>query len=172
MKLTGRIFYLADDAALIQAQLNGQDLTDTPSLHYGVNTDLMISGRACTYGYTPDVLGPYFLENFKESISTGDVAQSGFQIIVGGDAYGSGSSREAAVVAHQGANIELVIAKSFQRIFQENLVYAGVPFSADFEVIHRLKAGEDIPVEEFHDALPPFFSQVAKGGLLSYGKVG
>ena len=46
------------------------------------------------------------------------------RVIVGGDAYGSGSSREVAVVAHQGAGIQLVVARSFQRIFQENMVDA------------------------------------------------
>ena len=91
-------------------------------------------------------------------------------MIVGGYAYGSGSSREVAVVAHQGGGIELVVAKSFQRIFQENMVYAGLPFTTDFEVVDRLKAGEDVAAMEFYDALPPFFSQVAhSGGLLNYG---
>ena len=66
--------------------------------------------RACTLGYTPEVLGPYFLENFLETVKKSDVQQGGFQVIVGGDAYGSGSSREVAVVAHRGAGIELVIA--------------------------------------------------------------
>ena len=65
-------------------------------------------------------------------------------MIVGGDAYGTGSSREAAVVAHQGAGIELVVAHSFQRIFQENMVYAALPFTTDFGVLDRLKAGEDV----------------------------
>ena len=115
-------------------------------------------------------LVPYFLENFQEVIHCGDVQQGGFQIIVGGDAYGTGSSREAAVVAHQGAGIELVVAKSFQRIFQENMVYVGLPFTSDFSYIQRLKSGEDIDVSQIHEALPPFFKQVAlQGGLLSYG---
>jgi 3-isopropylmalate/(R)-2-methylmalate dehydratase large subunit len=170
MKLDGRILYLTEDADLIGLQLDGEDLHGGGlPLHYGVNTDAMISGRACTLGYTPTVLGPYFLENFKESVAKDSVSAGGFQVIVGGDAYGSGSSREVAVVAHQGAGIELVIAKSFQRIFQENMVYAGMPFSTNFQVIDRLMRGEDVQVGEFHDELPPFFQQVAKtGGLLPY----
>ena len=75
-----------------------------------------------------------------------------------------------AVVAHQGAGISLVVAKSFQRIFQENMVYVGLPFTSDFSYIQRLKSGEDIDVSQIFDALPPFFKQVASlGGLLSYG---
>lgn len=172
MKLTGRVLTLTEDPKLISAQLAGDEVqTGGEALHYGVNTDAMISGQACTLGYTPEILGPYFLENFKETVAKEGVKGGGFQVVVGGDAYGSGSSREVAVVAHQGAGIELVVARSFQRIFQENMVYGGMPFTTDFGVVDRLKAGEDVDVTEFYDALPPFFRQVAhRGGLLEYGK--
>ncbi len=172
MKLTGRVLYTTDDPTLLRKQLEGVDVDGAGlPLHYGVNTDAMISGAACTLGYTPEILGPYFLENFKETVGLDDVRQGGFQVVVGGDAYGTGSSREVAVVAHQGAGIELVIARSFQRIFQENMVYAGMPFTTDLSVLERLQAGEDVDLSELNDALPPFFRQVATaGGLLSYGK--
>ncbi|MEN9786165.1 MAG: hypothetical protein RLZZ299_1429 [Pseudomonadota bacterium] len=171
MKKTGRILYLADDPSLVARQLAGEDLAlASAPLHYGVNTDLMISGAACTLGYTGAVLGPWFLENFKEVVAKGSVLGGGFQVIVGGDAYGSGSSREVAVVAHQGAGIELVVARSFQRIFQENMVYGGMPFTTDFGVLARLEAGEDVDVDAFAQELPPFFRAVsAHGGLLPYG---
>jgi 3-isopropylmalate/(R)-2-methylmalate dehydratase large subunit len=172
MKLTGRILFLTDDVALLARQLAGEDLdASAEPLHYGVNTDLMISGQACTLGYTGDILGPWFLENFKETVRHGDIRGGGFQVAVGGDAYGSGSSREVAVVAHQGAGIELVVARSFQRIFQENMVYGGMPFTTDFDVLRRLRAGEDVDVRGFFDALPPFFRAVAaEGGLLPYAE--
>lgn len=174
MKLRGRILWLTDDPQLIARQLEGVDLDagagSVPPLHYGVNTDLMISGAACTLGYTGDILGPYFLENFKEHVRKDSIRGGGFQVVVGGDAYGSGSSREVAVVAHQGAGIELVVARSFQRIFQENMVYSGLPFTTDFGVIDRLKAGEDIDLGELAADLPPFFRAVVEsGGLLRYG---
>jgi 3-isopropylmalate/(R)-2-methylmalate dehydratase large subunit len=171
MKLTGRILHLVDDAAALRAQLAGQDLDVSGAEYvYGVNTDAMISGRACTLGYTGEILGPYFLENFLEAVDTDAVRTGGFQVAVGGHAYGSGSSREVAVVAHQGAGIELIVADSFQRIFQENMVYSGMPFTTDREVLARLQAGEDIDTEALFDELPPFFRAVAKqGGLLAYG---
>jgi 3-isopropylmalate/(R)-2-methylmalate dehydratase large subunit len=170
MKLTGRVLVLTEDASLLRRQLDGGAVpAEEQPLHYGVNTDGMISGRACTLGYTPEILGPYFLENFKETIQLSDVKDGGFQVIVGGDAYGSGSSREVAVVAHQGAGIELVVARSFQRIFQENMVYAGMPFTADFSVLRRLQSGEVVDVAELQGVLPPFFREVAhRGGLLPY----
>lgn len=173
MKLTGRLLFLTDDANLLARQLRGEDLAngaDLP-LHYGVNTDLMISGAACTLGYTPEILGPWFLQDFKETVGHEQIRQGGFQVVVGGDAYGSGSSREVAVVAHRGAGIELVLARSFQRIFQENMVYGGMPFSTDLGLVERLRQGEDIDPRELFDALPPFFRQVAHaGGLMEYGK--
>jgi 3-isopropylmalate/(R)-2-methylmalate dehydratase large subunit len=176
--LQGKILYLTSSSSVLQQQIWGEENIETLcsedleslSFHYGVNTDAMISGKACTFGYTPEILGPYFLENFKEVVHCGDIQQGGFQVVVGGDAYGTGSSREAAVVAHQGAGVELVIAKSFQRIFQENMVYVGLPFSSDFSYVKRLQAGEEISITTIHEELPLFFKQVAlQGGLLSYG---
>ncbi len=174
MKLTGRVLWLTEDGDDVARQLGGDDLTASPSappaLHYGVNTDAMISGAACTLGYTPPILGPYFLENFKEAVPKDGVRNGDFQVVVGGDAYGSGSSREVAVVAHQGAGIELVVARSFQRIFQENMVYSGLPFTTDFSVLQRLLDGDDIDLGGLADELPPFFQAVAKaGGLMKYG---
>ena len=126
MKLSGRILWLTEDPAQLGRQLAGDDLdldaAHAPALHFAVNTDAMISGAACTLGYTGDILGPYFLENFKEQIRKDSVKSGRFQVVVGGDAYGSGSSREVAVVAHKGAGVELVVARSFQRIFQATMV--------------------------------------------------
>jgi 3-isopropylmalate/(R)-2-methylmalate dehydratase large subunit len=172
MKLEGKILWLTEDSNTLAAQLRGDEVgaLNHVSLHYGVNTDAMINGAACTLGYTPQILGPYFLQNFKETVSKDDVKNGGYQVVVGGDAYGSGSSREVAVVAHQGAGIELVVAKSFQRIFQENMVYAGLPFTTDLEVVTKLQGGEDIDLDALAGELPPFFRAVAEaGGLLNYG---
>ncbi len=172
MKLQGRILHLLDDADAVRSQLAGTDLPLHPEgdYVYGVNTDLIISGRACTLGYTEPILGPYFLENFLDVVDENGIANGGFQVLVAGDAYGSGSSREVAVVAHRGAGIELVVADSFQRIFQENMVYSGMPFTTDRTVLDRLAAGEDIDPTEFFGVLPPFFRSVAEaGGLMPYG---
>ena len=174
MQLTGRILWLTDDTQQLERQLGGSDAdfntSAPPELHFGVNTDAMINGAACTLGYTGEILGPYFLQNFKDTVNIDAVRTGGFQVVVGGDAYGSGSSREVAVVAHQGAGIELVIARSFQRIFQENMVYAGLPFTTDFGVIDELNAGKEVDVGALSQALPPFFRAVSEaGGLMRYG---
>jgi 3-isopropylmalate/(R)-2-methylmalate dehydratase large subunit len=172
----GSFLVLTADADQTQSQLTGHRFTAEQaveqSLHYGVNTDAMISGQACTLGYTGEILGPYFLENFQEVVKLDSIRKNDFQIVVGGDAYGTGSSREVAVVAHQGAGIELVVAKSFQRIFQENMVYSGLPFTSDFSVLNRLENGEAIELSELYAALPPFFHTVAtSGGLLPFANL-
>ena len=162
MNLTRRVFHVADDPALIARQLAGEDVApDEVRYHYGVNTDAIISGRACTLGYTEEVLGPHLLVDYLDTIRVDDVRAGGFQVLVGGHAYGSGSSREVAVVAHRGAGIELIIADSFQRIFQENMVYGGMPFTTDRGVLQRLLNGEDIDTNALHADLPPFFRAVA-----------
>jgi 3-isopropylmalate/(R)-2-methylmalate dehydratase large subunit len=171
VKRSGRTLHLVDDPAALSAQLRGGPLPDGPHTYvYGVNTDAMISGRACTLGYTGEILGPWFLENFLETVAQGDVLRGGFDVVVGGHAYGSGSSREVAVVAHQGAGIRLVVADSFQRIFQENMVYSGMPFTTDRGVLERLDRGEEVDLAGLAEALPPFFRAVSQaGGLLAYG---
>ena len=172
MKLSGRMLHLVDDAETIRRQLSGADLRldHDHDYVYGVNTDLIISGRACTLGYTGEILGPYFLENFLDVVTKDSIQSGGFQVTVGGHAYGSGSSREVAVVAHQGAGIELVVADSFQRIFQENMVYSGMPFTTDRAVLQRLTDGQDVDLASLAEALPPFFRAVAAaGGLMKYG---
>lgn len=173
MRLHGRVLHLLQNPEEIRAQLDGEDLSPPPeaSYVYGVNTDAMISGRACTLGYTPDVLGPWFLHRFLETVEREEVLRGGFQVLVGGAAYGSGSSREVAVVAHQGAGVELVLADSFQRIFLENLVYAGLPFSTERDkVLAALHAGEEVDLSALSGSLPALFQQISRaGGLLPYG---
>ncbi len=177
LRLTGRVLHLVDDPELLRAQLDGVSLDaqalapGRASYLFGVNTDAMISGRACTLGYSDAILGPHFLADLLGVVGVGDIARGGFQVVVGGAAYGSGSSREAAVVAHRGAGIELVIAQSFQRIFQENLVYTGLPFTTDTGVLHRLEAGEGVDLAALTADLPPLFRAIARaGGLLPYGR--
>ena len=52
----------------------------------------------------------------------------GQDVIVAGEAWGSGSSREQAVWALQGAGVRAVIAKSFAFIHKRNLVNEALPF--------------------------------------------
>ena len=92
----GSFLVLTADPVQTKSQLEGHRYSAAEAkqldLHYGVNTDAMISGQACTLGYTGTILGPYFLENFQEVVRLNSVKGSFCQIVVGGDAYGTGSS--------------------------------------------------------------------------------
>src|SRR5207302_5629848 len=56
------------------------------------------------------------------------LARGGRNIVVAGEAWGSGSSREQAVWALQGAGVVAVIAKSFAFIHKRNLVNEALPY--------------------------------------------
>ncbi|HSR56095.1 MAG TPA: aconitate hydratase, partial [Alphaproteobacteria bacterium] len=76
-------------------------------------------------------------------------------VLVGGFNYGQGSSREHAALAPQWLGLRLVLAKSFARIHEQNLVNAGVlPLTfedeADFDAI---AAGDTVKVTGIHDTV-------------------
>jgi 3-isopropylmalate/(R)-2-methylmalate dehydratase small subunit len=86
-----------------------------------INTDEIIPAR---YLNTDDaaILAKHCMEDidadFMKKISAGD-------IIVAGDDFGCGSSREHAVWSIQGAKIGAVIAQSYARIFYRNCINCG-----------------------------------------------
>ncbi len=89
---------------------------------HDVNTDLIIPGRYLD-NYDPRHLAAHAMEGaskeFAAKVSPGDV-------IVAGENFGCGSSREQAVLAIKYAGVSTVIAKSFARIFYRNAVNLGL----------------------------------------------
>jgi len=76
-------------------------------------------------------------------------------IIIGGENYGQGSSREHAAIAPMYLGLEVVIAKSFARIHRNNLINFGVlPLEfenkADWD---KFKQGDEIEIRNIHEAL-------------------
>jgi 3-isopropylmalate dehydratase small subunit len=146
-----------------------------------VNTDEIIPGR---YNLTTDraYLAEHVLcevrPEFPTNVRPGDV-------IVGGNNFGCGSSREHAPVAIQAAGISCVIARSFARIFYRNAINIGLPILVSPEVSDAAADGEMIGVDPitgritlpdrglvFHaEPLPPFVLRVAAaGGMLAFVK--
>ena len=88
-----------------------------------IDTDAIIAGK---YTKTLDLqtLADHVLEDldpaFKSNVQSGD-------ILVGGENFGCGSSREQAPVAIKTAGVAAVIAKYFARIFFRNAVNIGLP---------------------------------------------
>ena len=76
-------------------------------------TDLAELGAKCFYYVRPE---------FPER------ARQGATIVVAGEGWGSGSSREHAVWALQGAGIQAILAKSYAFIHKRNLVNEALPY--------------------------------------------
>ena len=90
-----------------------------------VDTDAIIPGEFCHLNST-EALGEkvfyYVRPEFRER------ARQGATIVVAGEGWGSGSSREQAVWALQGAGIKAIIARSYAFIHKRNLVNEALPF--------------------------------------------
>lgn len=90
-----------------------------------VDTDAIIPGEFCHLTST-EALGEkafyYVRPEFRER------ARQGATIVVAEEGWGSGSSREMAVWALQGAGIQVIIAKSYAFIHKRNLVNEALPF--------------------------------------------
>jgi len=89
-----------------------------------VNTDEIIPARYLNTS-DPTELAKYCMEDARPGFGRRtDIKGS---IIVAGENFGCGSSREHAPVAIKAAGISCVIAKSFARIFFRNAINIGLP---------------------------------------------
>ena len=88
-----------------------------------IDTDIIIPGRYLRT-FNPQDLADHVLEgerpDFTKNVQQGDV-------IVAGENFGCGSSREQAPVAIKTAGVNAIIAKSFARIFYRNAINIGLP---------------------------------------------
>lgn len=143
-----------------------------------IDTDVIIPAR---YLNTQDAkeLASHCMEDIDKSFVT-KVKQG--DIMVGGENFGCGSSREHAPLAIKSAGIDCVIAKSFARIFYRNSINIGLPIlecpaaskaiadgdtvAIDFDtgVITDVTTGATFQAEPF----PPFIQNIIqKGGLMA-----
>ena len=88
-----------------------------------IDTDLIIPGRYLRT-FNPQDLADHVLEGERPDF-TRNVKKGG--IIVTGENFGCGSSREQAPVAIKTSGVDAIIAKSFARIFYRNAVNIGLP---------------------------------------------
>ena len=84
-----------------------------------------------------------------------DVRDAGGHVVVGGENYGQGSSREHAAIAPRFLGLRAVIAKNFARIHWQNLVNFGIlPLEfvdpADYD---RVEQGNILVLDRIRDAL-------------------
>ena len=113
--------------------------------------------------------------DFVNKVKAGD-------IMVGGENFGCGSSREHAPIAIKASGIDCVIAKTFARIFYRNSINIGLPILECPEASEKIENGDEVTVDfdtgvitnetkgETYQALPfPDFIKdiMAKGGLMN-----
>ena len=112
---------------------------------------------------------------FVKKVKRGD-------IMVGGENFGCGSSREHAPIAIKASGIDCVIAKTFARIFYRNAINIGLPILECPEASEKIQDGDEVSIDfdsgvitnetkgETYQALPfPDFIKdiMAKGGLIA-----
>jgi len=113
---------------------------------------------------------------FVNNVQPGD-------IIVADENFGCGSSREHAPIAIKAAGVDVVIAKSFARIFYRNAINIGFPIVECPQAAEEIQAGDQVEVDfdsgkiynrtkgtEFQgQAFPPFMQKIIQaGGLVNY----
>ncbi|MFQ6014026.1 MAG: aconitase/3-isopropylmalate dehydratase large subunit family protein [Anaerolineae bacterium] len=143
-----------------------------------VNTDEIIPARYCA---TTDVksLGQYALEDLHPSKNPGGVPfrPGKYDIVVAGDNFGCGSSREVAPVALIHAGVKAVIAPSFARIFYRNAVNCGLYVSKNTSLAQGAKTGDTLTIdpadEAFWQGIAPIHRTIIEsGGLTAFNKSG
>jgi 3-isopropylmalate/(R)-2-methylmalate dehydratase small subunit len=145
-----------------------------------IDTDAIIPGRYLVIN-DPRELAEHVFEGVRPAIA---VQMREGDIVVAGDNFGCGSSREHAPLALKGAGVAAVVAKSFARIFFRNAINIGLPLFVCSEV-DRIGDGDTLEIDMaagvIHNLardesykttpLPPFLMEIVEaGGLVEYTK--
>lgn len=157
MKITGKVFKYGND----------------------VDTDVIIPARYLNTTSEQE-LASHCMEDidaqFVKNVKCGD-------IIVAGDNFGCGSSREHAPIAIKASGVGIVIANSFARIFYRNSINIGLPILECPEAVANINNGDSVSVDlstgiitnkttgkSFNaQPFPQFIRQIiADGGLLRH----
>lgn len=144
-----------------------------------IDTDAIIPARYLNTS-DPAELAKHCMEDadpaFMSKMKPGD-------IIVGGENFGCGSSREHAPIAIKAAGISCVVAKSFARIFYRNSFNMGLPIFESGELADAIAEGDEIAIDSATGVItlsgsgqtfnispiPPFMEKlIADGGLMKH----
>ena len=157
MKVQGRVFKYGNDVD-----------TDViiPARYLNTTSETELAGH-CMEDIDPD---------FIKKVKAGD-------IIVAGDNFGCGSSREHAPIAIKASGVSLVIANSFARIFYRNSINIGLPILECPEAVKGISAGDIVSCDLGEgiiknettgktftaEPFPPFIQEIiADGGLIKH----
>lgn len=143
-----------------------------------INTDMLFPGKYTYTCSTPEEIMPHLLEDldpaFAKAAETGD-------ILMAGENFGCGSSREQPTVGLKAVGIKAVVAKSFARIFYRSAINQGLVLVECPDAVEAYKEGDVVDVRpeegkitvgdsEFaFPKLPPEIIAIRDaGGLLAY----
>lgn len=144
-----------------------------------VDTDVLYPGAYLNVD-DPEEMRDYLFEGLDPSLrdQLGDDT-----ILVVGENFGSGSSREHVVQGMKAWNIQCVLGKSFARIFHRNCINLGLPLVAHPEASAAARPGSGIRIDtdkgqimvedrRFDTTPVPEFMQsmLASGGLIPWAK--
>ncbi|MBM6840049.1 3-isopropylmalate dehydratase small subunit [[Clostridium] spiroforme] len=108
-----------------------------------VDTDVIIPARYLNSFDAKELASHAMVDldpDFAKTVEPGD-------IIVAGQNFGCGSSREHAPLCLKTAGVKCVIAKSFARIFYRNSINIGFPIMECVEAADRIEPGDDVEVD-------------------------
>ena len=144
-----------------------------------IDTDVIIPARYLTSSNETE-LGSHCMEDidaeFSKKVASGD-------IIVAGENFGCGSSREHAPLAIKGAGCSCVITASFARIFFRNAINVGLPIFECPEAVAAIENGDELIIKpeegtienisqgKVFSVVPfsPFLQElIEQGGLIAY----
>ncbi len=141
-----------------------------------IDTDVIIPGRYLRT-FDENELAVHVLEGERADFTKG--VQKG-DIILAGDNFGCGSSRVQAAVAIKAAGVDVIIAKSFARIFYRNAINIGLPvvtadieaddgdiLSVDLEegIIENQTKSTQVEIQPFNDFM---FEILSDGGIVEH----
>jgi len=143
-----------------------------------IDTDVIISGRYLREEY-PKVWADHIFEvlakGYSSKIKPGD-------IIIAGENFGCGSSREQAAIAIKEAGVSVIVAKSFSRIFFRNAINIGLPVAIcphikDYSISDGDTVSVNLEKKELRfkdraiaiEKFPDFITKILKAdGLINY----
>ena len=174
-----KALYLSQNPALIDEQLAGARLTlaQARPLRDDISTD-EITPVAILSHYDA-ALGDFAHTGLRcanrNPITRGQLRAAGFEVLVGGQRYGKGSSREHSPTAERLAGIRLVFAQSFERIYRQNADNIGLWTSTNLALLERIESGQAQTLDQL---LPDLLAERAglaagilqEGGLLRWGQ--
>jgi aconitate hydratase len=129
----------------LEADIAGEVLL---KMEDNITTDHIIPATSDILMYRSNIekLSEYTLSRVDETFSQRAMEADG-GVLVAGENYGQGSSREHAAMCPLYLGVEAVLAQSFARIHKANLFNFGIlPLTIDSDAYERIEQGDDVEV--------------------------